>query len=1585
LENSDLFNPKSAGQDVKKMPDVPGQGNEFFDLRLLALGQRVGIVGYETFDSVQAVIAGLSNVPSTAGAGTSNPVDPTTTTPGQPYYSQKNNWLVAANFGLLRVDKEYTIEIMFVFDDPDIYGLRIALAGSKAKVLAGLIIEILYKKITDEIGLYQLDFTFPNALRTLDFGTFSVTLPSIRIQIYTNGDFFIDFGFPYNLDFSRSFSVSAIVPPGIPVLGSAGFYFGKLSSATSTTVPKTIKGTFDPVIVFGLGVQIGLGKYLDYGILKAGFSITVFGVIEGTIAAWHPYVLGNNGDPGQVQGDYYFKLSGTFGVIGKLYGTIDFVVIKANVSLTVEVYVKIVYESYRPIPLSLSAAVSVSVSITIDLGIFSFDISFSFAMTVTAELTMGTDELANAPWYDGSMLLTASEFALPAGPASLNFKRPAASTTAAPLRVNLFATPQFSVLGAPNGTLAEQSGAFVFLLSTDAPTAGGGGNTHGSSFENLCRAMLPWLISTLETMNEEYDAAVVAESKVTLAQLKSLQAALAQTTEPPLPASEILAFLASGVLAFNVQPGPAGETLLSAGATIFPPIPGMSVAVPVSGGGTATIEFNKYTTITDAYRVKLAELFNKLAARVADEGKPATAFLAANDSPEQLAQYIFEDYFTLIARQLVQAGIDAMSDFTYALAPNDSIASIMKWARDRGNAAITPADVAQPNLEHPLSAKNTLVLVGLSATVQRDDTLQAIAKRLSDSTMSARWTTAPADLIDLNRNLRTWIAPGMNVSYTDELGATRTYTTIPGDSFQSIAVSLKTDIDHLKNNATLYNQVGLLVPANSFSVPTISYQTAAGDTLQTIINTFGIALDALLVPAGDFQPTSNLNVANIFASGSGQETINIANLSSLLVDDVWTAIAGTDVVPNTAGMAARYQLHGLRLPATDGLTLPSNFAYPSGQAAYGLYQLTGQQFPSVQKDGPYAITLAKDSELGWLAFNGSKETTSFSVDLAQQAANLAIVLAYARKYGYDPQPKFSALPDANISAKSFSVQQYAKWSTSDLDALRRVTGGSSQATVQAILWQLPTNVLRFVQERSDALATQFDIETALRYLPLLQPQIGVTDEATKSTTYTPATQYAFSTRIDFQIKRLAQDEGLGAQRPTSTDVVPPGPGNTGAPGTPLAPNNYELIGASPTDAVLLERLLTDMATLGDHIVSDLFILAPSGGSGTSGLMSRASSELLSFITQTNLSTETNPPTLFGTSAAAADKPARGIANSPREFIQLLWELSTVRSGGYYLYYEVPGNADPFPSDLFDTQGVATLTLVIAYDRASSDKFRQRAHHDSVDRRCALRDVARVAIVARAIGAGARWNHARSACDLRYLAGIARRAQPHDSAGGRDTCSYQWCFPSTDARRSATCRSVCGSCDVLQPGGSDADHGATNSRFQPGSERATQCARAYPTHNLRRRRERRSQEYLHLDRRIFRIAFRYARRDASKCVERLRNGYYPQCRFAGLCGAARARHRKPRFHALTCQPGASGSTERSNARAEGCVRQSVSVLALYDARSGTQRKRVLQAESERFAERSDDLTHRRRTPRVAAPGGSSRISHRCGGIGFRSAL
>lgn len=1333
-----LFDPKGNGQNVQNLPTPTGSGNAYFDVRFLALGQRVGIVGSANFNSVQEVFTALEKIPSSQG--NSNPVNPTTSQPGQPYYNPNNNWLIAFDFGLIQFTdpktniKYYTFDCKVVFNDPNLYGLRLALSGDKAKVLAGLVIDILYKKITDDVGVYQIDFSFPSIIRTLNFGAFTITLPSIQIKIYTNGDFFFDFGFPYNLDFSRSFSISAIIPPGIPVTGSAGFYFGKLSNATATQVPQTTKGIFNPVIIFGIGLQIGVGYNIDYGVLKAGFSITVFGIVEGVIAAFNPYHI-TDGSDGSLQKDYYFKLQGTIGLIGKLYGTVDFVIIKADVELLIQVYVQATYESYRAMPLVIAAHVSVKVSLKIDLWLFSITISFSFAMTVKAQVTIGQDEIQKAPWYDGSSSLLYGVrprltrerlMRLQSAPPELRFRTFVRPADVQPV-LTMVAAPQFTV-HQPDVTdtnPANQKGAFVLLLAMDAPTADGTGNLDGSSFESLCRDLLPWVIDALKNQDAEnaFNLESFADESVSKTELEQIITKLSDTSTPAISADDIMTKFLQPNFTINVELASAdNKTKMQNGSTVFPPLGGFSVTFPdPSGeeGKTSTITFDQYVTITETYRQTAAQELAKLAAQVSAEtnGQNNDTSLLADD-PEPFAKFVFEDYFLSISRQLIQHSSDALDDFDFPVSAKpanppagdttDSLQSIFNWLTERGNSHIQFTDIAAPNLTKALTAGNSLVLSGINYTVQKSDTLQSIASRYSDSSTDNRWTTTPADIITVNQTLNTLILPGIKLSVNNQL-----YTTQTGDSFQSIAAAFKISVEQLAGQTSLYTLENFIAPAIEITVPDINYKTSSTDSLQGIMTAFSISLDAILANQ------TNLNCAYLFDANQSQ-SISIANLESLNVSDLWTIIKNKHQIGQIAGMVARYQLHGMRMPNLDGLALPETFPYPAKQPDYGIYQLTGQQFPTptLSATPDYSISLGKDSSLSWVNFVGESDPNTLEIPLstnsngnASQAEQLFYLLQYAQGNVYNPKPTVSVQADAVVNPKRQSVKSAAKWSTSDQQKLISITAPPATVTssvlaeaqqpqTQPILWQLPEGVIKDAEDREAKLSANSDFKFTdiINYLPVYQPQIGTTDPATHKTTFSAAENYAFSTRIDFQIKRLAQDDDQAPQTPLANDIVPPDSGISGSPAKELAPFTYELIGPNPSDALMLERLLTAMDSLGEGIISGLFILYPDSAVATSGLVSRADSEFLSFITQTNLSTETNPPPMTTFFDAVAEKQLNGIANSAADFIKMMWELSTVRSGGYYLYYEVIGQGAGLPDSLFDDSGAATLTLVIAYNR-----------------------------------------------------------------------------------------------------------------------------------------------------------------------------------------------------------------------------------------------------------------------------------------------
>lgn len=348
-------------------PSVPGQGKSLVNLKYLGLGQHVTFVG-DAPGTVAASVQKLKdNMPAPPANG--SPM------PQTMRYSKESQWLIGLDIELME-----TLGLKFIFNDPVLYGLSIALGGERAGSLAGLKFEILYKKITDDIGMFRVELQVPDMFRTIQLGVVSITLGIIVVEIYTNGNFKVDLGFPYNQDFSRSFSLQAYV-----FIGRGGFYLGVLNGDTSTQVPRISNGNFSPVIELGIGIAAGVGREIRAGILSGGAYIELQVIFQGVLAWFNPNSSG-------IAPATYFKCHGIAALHGKVYGSVDFVVVKVSVTLEAYAQVSIVYESYQPMLITFSVEVSAEASIKI----LFVRIYFSFSVKLEMGFTLGHAE--PTPW-----------------------------------------------------------------------------------------------------------------------------------------------------------------------------------------------------------------------------------------------------------------------------------------------------------------------------------------------------------------------------------------------------------------------------------------------------------------------------------------------------------------------------------------------------------------------------------------------------------------------------------------------------------------------------------------------------------------------------------------------------------------------------------------------------------------------------------------------------------------------------------------------------------------------------------------------------------------------------------------------------------------------------------------------------------------------------------------------------------------------------------------------------------------------------------------------------------------------------------
>lgn len=669
IESDSPLQKDGKGSDATKMPPVPGMGSEFFDLKLLAMGQHVSMYNTPGLDSVDAAITALENAftSSSDESSTDIPVPaPSATTPtGTLVFDQNSNWLIGTDF---TVAKFYRIAA--VFNDPNMYGLLVGV-NPAAKAFAGLQFEILYKKINDSIGMYQLDLQVPDAWRHLEFGEVSITLPIIGIKVYTNGNFYLDFGFPASItDFSRSFSVQVF-----PFVGYGGFYFGYLSGATSTSVPTTTCGVFNPVIEFGLGLSLGVGKTVDEGILKAGLSLTAVGIFQGVLGFFSANPSLNTHD------ETYYKIQGTFGLTGHIYGEINFAIISARLDIMAYAYITMVIESYKPIPITFEAGVSVKLTVKINLGLFSIKVSLHFSATIRASFTIGSDTSASAPWNlcPPKTVTKSAARKLTATMSAPRLTMDAIDTItlkwqpiqqAAPVPLDLLFFPQLTVSG-ETGASGPQYEAMLYIR-TDA----GDNSLHG-----LTEGVLYWAINALiGNTSDNTGFSWLQSQTITAAQISTLLCYFNTRPNHEAPFNysnathnDIQTFF-SKYFQLNISAVDATQNG-SMDAAVFPVVPELILNTSLNGTAGKPVNFATNTmTGTQNY---ISDITALLASTAVDYQSGITAEYYDNSDCSNVVDpnyeqqpnlsfptFMFTDFIALLAKQALQAALDYLNTQT---------------------------------------------------------------------------------------------------------------------------------------------------------------------------------------------------------------------------------------------------------------------------------------------------------------------------------------------------------------------------------------------------------------------------------------------------------------------------------------------------------------------------------------------------------------------------------------------------------------------------------------------------------------------------------------------------------------------------------------------------------------------------------------------------------------------------------------------------------------------------------------------------------------------------------------------------------
>jgi hypothetical protein len=287
--------------------------------------------------------------------------------------------------------------------DPSIYGLNLDISGFD--------LDLLYRRVNGQLGIFSIEFTLPGPMRTMQFGAATVRLPVLRLEVHTDGGFLADLGFPWNNDFSRSAQVEVAI-----FLGSGGFYYGITAASASDLL--TFTGGYgyyapDSIVLnsirtlrLGFAARVGIGRSFTIGILSAEASITLFGGIEGA-AGYRP------GEK-DLFNPTLWALKGYVGLMIDISATVSFAIIQASARILA--YADVGLEIRRvlvrktpagadhylvtlPVVIFAEIGITVGVDVQIHIGCVSVSIHLSFSTTWRFEQTLGSisDAVAFTP------------------------------------------------------------------------------------------------------------------------------------------------------------------------------------------------------------------------------------------------------------------------------------------------------------------------------------------------------------------------------------------------------------------------------------------------------------------------------------------------------------------------------------------------------------------------------------------------------------------------------------------------------------------------------------------------------------------------------------------------------------------------------------------------------------------------------------------------------------------------------------------------------------------------------------------------------------------------------------------------------------------------------------------------------------------------------------------------------------------------------------------------------------------------------------------------------------------------------------
>lgn len=597
-------------------------------------------------------------------------------------YDRGTDWTVATE---VKLGDAANVHFVMSDEQQALYGVHVAVPATASFID----IDVLYRKISDEIGLYAIEIAPPAAFRRMDLGAVTVVLGNLGLDIYTNGNWRLDLGFPRGRDYSRSFSAELF-----PFIGFGGVYFGEKGAEVLSLVPREWNPSYNghyaysPVIEFGLAGRFGLGKTIEAGIFRAGISLTLYATLEGAFGRLAkldpPY-------PTPEPSAVHWRIVGTAGLLLEGYAVVDFAIIKFGFMLAAWAEAGLALEPRAPITLSIDLGVSVSLRLVIARIGIPFDGTLEIAVDLHFETVIHQD------WSLGTLNIRAA--GLPGAMLRLANPWTAFEYFAHPQPFKLFLIIDYSLETSSNAGREEAEAKLQvgLLCDTEARTTG------DFPAASLLVVAMAWALKPVldQLYGGDWNKFIVRPNDVQTV-LDSLEEKGAKSG----PAySQIASFLAKNLQFVISHPASArpqvgsGTPPKALDAAYFPTFPELSFALNDRDDFTGhTVGIPGAEVVNAGYEDALRKYFEDAVEQLKERDTRIARKKSAATRPA--TQLIFEDWFLSVLRAGLRFVIRSVQQ------------KPIGW-RDLELAMMTPSSETLDSLHKVYAEASTLHLAGL--------------------------------------------------------------------------------------------------------------------------------------------------------------------------------------------------------------------------------------------------------------------------------------------------------------------------------------------------------------------------------------------------------------------------------------------------------------------------------------------------------------------------------------------------------------------------------------------------------------------------------------------------------------------------------------------------------------------------------------------------------------------------------------------------------------------------------------------------------------------------------------------------------